>query len=207
MTGVRAVTGGVVLGDPLSDDLPAAAQQPWELLNDGFDHPRIELLVIGCGNVLRGDDAAGPVVVRRLWERGGLGEHVRLADGGTSGMDVAFQMRHADRVLIVDAARTGAAPGTIYRVPGIELAALPPVSGVASHDFRWDNAIAFGHWLLGPLMPTEIEVYLIEGRDFEFGEALSAPVDAAIDAVAELIELQAEALLGERHVVGEVGHA
>lgn len=165
--------------------------QPYELLDDGFEHPRVGLLVIGCGNVLRGDDAAGPVVVRRLWQRGGLGDHVRLADGGTSGMDVAFQMRHADRVLIVDAARTGAVPGTIYRVPGAELASLPPVSGMASHDFRWDNAIAFGHWLLGPLMPEGIEVYLIEGESFEFGESLSPVVDAAIDTVADLIEAEA----------------
>lgn len=161
--------------------------QPYELLDDGFDHPRVGLLVIGCGNVLRGDDAAGPVVIRRLWARGGLGDDVRLADGGTSGMDVAFQMRHADRVLIVDAARTGAVPGSIFRVPGSELEQLPPLSGIASHDFRWDNALAFGHWLLGPLMPAEIEVYLIEGEAFEFGEALSPAVDHAIDEVADLI--------------------
>lgn len=165
--------------------------QPFELLDDGFEHPKVELLVIGCGNVLRGDDAAGPVLVRRLWERGGLGEHARLADGGTSGMDVAFQMRHAHRVLIVDAARTGVKPGTIYRIPGEELAALPPVTGIASHDFRWDNAIAFGRWLLGPLMPENIEVYLIEGERFEFGEGLTAVVDAAIDEVAELIVAEA----------------
>jgi hydrogenase maturation protease len=167
--------------------------QPYELLEDGVEHPRVGLLVIGCGNVLRGDDAAGPVVIRRLWERGGLGDTVRLADGGTSGMDVAFQMRHADRVLLIDAARTGAAPGTLFRVPGSALEQLPPVSGIASHDFRWDHAIAFGHWLLGPLMPESIEVILIEGEAFEFGESLSAAVDRAIDEVADLIVAEAGA--------------
>ncbi|MFM9196862.1 MAG: hydrogenase maturation protease, partial [Planctomycetia bacterium] len=49
-------------------------------------------LIIGCGNSLRGDDAAGPVLVRRLSARG-LPEGVRCADGGTAGMVVAFQMR------------------------------------------------------------------------------------------------------------------
>lgn len=165
----------------------STAPLPYELLDDGVEYPRVGLLVIGCGNVLRGDDAAGPVVIRRLWDRGGLPESVRLADGGTSGMDVAFQMRHADRVLLIDAARTGAAPGTLYRVPGSALAELPPLSGLASHDFRWDHAIAFGTWLLGPLMPTDIEVILIEGEAFEFGEQLSAAVDRAIDEVADLI--------------------
>ena len=61
-------------------------------------------LVIGCGNLLRGDDAAGPVLVRRLWERG-LRDGVECADGGTGGMDVAFQMRGCDHVILVDACR------------------------------------------------------------------------------------------------------
>ena len=33
-------------------------------------------------------------------------------------MDVGFQMRGAQRVVIVDASTTGAEPGTVYRVPG-----------------------------------------------------------------------------------------
>ncbi len=65
---------------------------------------RTRTLVIGCGNLLRGDDAAGPVLVRRLWERG-LRDGVECADGGTGGMDVAFQMRGCDHVILVDACR------------------------------------------------------------------------------------------------------
>ena len=41
---------------------------------------RTRTLVIGCGNLLRGDDAAGPVLVRRRWERG-LRDGVECADG------------------------------------------------------------------------------------------------------------------------------
>ncbi|MGB8853067.1 MAG: hydrogenase maturation protease [Pirellulales bacterium] len=69
-------------------------------MNDG----RTRTLIIGCGNLLRGDDAAGPVVVRRLWDRG-LRDGVECADGGTAGMDVAFQMRGCDHVVLVDACR------------------------------------------------------------------------------------------------------
>ena len=45
-----------------------------------------------------------------------------------SGMDVAFQMRGAKQVVIVDASATGAKPGTVYRVPGEELDDLPPLA-------------------------------------------------------------------------------
>ncbi|WP_264001449.1 hydrogenase maturation protease, partial [Mycolicibacterium gadium] len=52
--------------------------------------------MVGCGNLLRGDDGVGPVLVRHLWERG-VPAGARLVDGGTAGMDVAFQMRGAER--------------------------------------------------------------------------------------------------------------
>lgn len=160
---------------------------PIDILDDGLEYPRIRVLVIGCGNILRGDDAAGPVLIRRLWERGGIPDDVRLADGGTSGMDVAFQMRHADRVIIVDAASTDAAPGTVYRVPGEVVAELPAAGALGSHDFRWDHAIALGRWLLGNAMPTDVQVYLIEGEGYGFGDPLTDQVSEAVDRVAERI--------------------
>lgn len=165
----------------VGDHASTETTQPYQLLDDGIEHPRFDLLIIGCGNILRGDDAAGPVLIRRLWEEGPLPEGVRIADGGTSGMDVAFQMRHADRVLIVDASSTGAEPGTLFAVPGDVVAELPPAGAMGSHDFRWDHAIAFGRWLLGPLMPERIDVLLIEGASYDYGAALSPVVDEAIE--------------------------
>ena len=74
-------------------------------------------MVIGCGHMLRGDDAVGPILIRHLWNDG-VPDGVTIVDGGTAGMDVAFKMRGARHVILVDAATTGAEPGTIYRVPG-----------------------------------------------------------------------------------------
>ncbi|PMP83831.1 MAG: peptidase M52, partial [Roseiflexus castenholzii] len=30
----------------------------------------MKTLIIGCGNLLRGDDGVGPILIRRLWEIG-----------------------------------------------------------------------------------------------------------------------------------------
>ncbi|MDN5856985.1 MAG: hydrogenase maturation protease [Pseudonocardia sp.] len=148
---------------------------------------KCEVLVVGCGNLLRGDDGLGPVLVRHLWERG-VPAGARLVDGGTAGMDVAFQMRGAGRVVIVDAAATGAAAGTVFRVPGAELAELPPLEGLHSHAFRWDHAIAFARWALGDACPTDITVFLVEVAGVEFGADLSEPVTAAMEQVIEIVE-------------------
>jgi hydrogenase maturation protease len=141
-------------------------------------------LIIGCGNLLRGDDAVGPVLVRRLLDRG-LPDGVEVADGGTSGMDVAFRMRNAGRVVLVDACTTGGIPGTLYRLAGTDVETLPPLEGINLHAFRWDHALAFGRWLLKDEYPTDIAVYLIEASGFEFGAALTPAVEAAMDELVE----------------------
>ncbi|HNP72030.1 MAG TPA: hydrogenase maturation protease [Kouleothrix sp.] len=154
----------------------------------------MDTLVIGCGNLLRGDDGVGPILIRRMWEIG-LPAGVRVADGGTAGMDVAFKMRGADRVIIVDAAWTGAAPGTLFQVPGEELENLPPL-GANLHAFRWDHALAFGRWLLKDEYPHDITVYLIEGECFEHGAPLSTAVAATMESLAQQLASGAALALG-----------
>ncbi|MCW1957623.1 MAG: hydrogenase maturation protease [Mycobacterium sp.] len=152
-----------------------------------LEPPGCAVLVIGCGNLLRGDDGVGPVLIRHLWDRG-VPDGAKLVDGGTAGMDVGFQMRGAGRVVIVDASSTGVAAGTVYRVPGEELTELPPLQGLHTHSFRWDHAIPFARWALGDACPTDITVFLIEAADMQMGADLSAPVSAAMEQVIELIE-------------------
>lgn len=159
-----------------------------------LEPPGCAVLVVGCGNLLRGDDGVGPVLIRHLWDRG-VPDGARLVDGGTAGMDVGFQMRGAQRVVIVDACVArgsdgddGAAPGTVYRLPGEELTDLPPLQGLHTHSFRWDHAIPFARWALGDACPTDITVFLIEVAAMEMGAELSDPVAAAMEQVIALIE-------------------
>jgi hydrogenase maturation protease len=152
-----------------------------------LDPPGCAVLVVGCGNLLRGDDGVGPILVRHLWERG-MPEGLRLVDGGTAGMDVAFQMRGAERVVIIEASATGATPGTVYRVPGAELAELPPLQGLHTHSFRWDHAIAFARWALADACPSDITVFLIEAANVAMGADLSPEVTAAMETVIDIVE-------------------
>ncbi|MCP9270936.1 hydrogenase maturation protease [Mycolicibacterium sp. CAU 1645] len=152
-----------------------------------IEPPGCEVLVVGCGNLLRGDDGVGPVLIRHLWELG-VPDGAQMVDGGTAGMDTAFRMRGAKRVVIVDAAATGAAPGTVYRVPGEEFEELPPLQGLHTHSFRWDHAIAFARWALGDACPTDITVFLIEVAGVDYGAELSEPVLAGMQTVIDVVE-------------------
>jgi hydrogenase maturation protease len=157
----------------------------------------VHTLIIGCGNLLRGDDAVGPILIRRIWEKG-LPDHVRCADGGTGGMDVAFQMRGVEHVILVDACRSESPPGAIFEVPGTEVEKLPPLDGINLHAFRWDHAIAFGRWLLKEEYPEKVTVYLVEGAEFEIGQPLSASVDAAVDRLVTRILDRVQSTPGDR---------
>ncbi len=148
--------------------------------------PVAPVLLIGCGNLLRGDDAVGPMLIRELWQTWGerLPEGVELCDGGTAGMDVAFKMRGRRQVVLFDASRTESEPGTLFCVPGSEIENLPDLKGMHSHSFRWDHALAFARWLLKGDYPTEIRVYLIEVAQVEFGAPLTKAVESAMHLLA-----------------------
>ena len=149
----------------------------------------VHALVIGCGNLLCGDDAAGPLVVRRMAARG-LPDGVECLDAGTVGIDVASRMRGVGVVVVVDACRSGASPGTIHSLPGEDLATPAPPSRLDLHRFRWDHALAVGRWLLGADYPSRVAVWLVEGACFDPGAPLSPPVEAAVDRLAERLCLE-----------------
>lgn len=147
---------------------------------------REDILIIGCGNLLRSDDGVGPVLIRALLDRG-LPEGVGVADAGTSGMDVAFRMRGVPHIIFVDACTSGAEPGAIFELPGDEAASAPLEAAGNLHSFRWDHAIPFAKWLLKEDYPTDIRVFLIEAENTAPGMELSATVRSAMNEVVELL--------------------
>jgi hydrogenase maturation protease len=108
---------------------------------------------------------------------------VRLVDGGTAGMDVAFQMEGAREVVIVDACVSGSAPGEVFEIPGEDVE-TPPLAGMNLHAFRWDNAIAFARWLLKDRYPNKVSVILIEAKSTEPGQGLCEEVGLSVKRVA-----------------------
>jgi hydrogenase maturation protease len=143
-------------------------------------------VIVGCGNPVRGDDGVGPRLIRYLWERG-LPPHVKLVDGGTSGIDVIFHMESADEVVIIDACYTGEKPGTVFRVPAEDVEELPSREEANLHSIKWYHAIALAKHLLNGKYPKSISVYLIEGKNFGIGETLSEEVENAMKELAEYI--------------------
>lgn len=74
------------------------------------------ILILGIGNLVQSDDGFGVHVIRELLkEKGALPENVNLLDGGTSIVDQLGDISEAERLICIDVADGGKAPGTIYR--------------------------------------------------------------------------------------------
>ncbi|WGT67570.1 hydrogenase maturation protease [cyanobacterium endosymbiont of Epithemia clementina EcSB] len=149
------------------------------------------LTIIGCGNLNRSDDAVGVVISQKLQRF--LVEHhvsnVRVYDCGTAGIEVMFQARGSEKLIIIDACSTNSSPGTIFEVPGEELENLPTPS-YNLHDFRWDHALAAGRKIFKKNFPQEVIVYLIEAKNLELGLELTPPIQKAAVVVLEKLKKQ-----------------
>jgi len=139
----------------------------------------VRVLVIGCGNRDRGDDAAGILVVRRLREKG-----VDAREHSSDGLALIDAWSTAEYVILIDTVITGAPPGTISGAMGADAAVLRSAT-TSSHSFDVGSAIELARAL--DRMPGSLKIYGIEGRAFEPGTEPQPVVLAAAEKVAELV--------------------
>lgn len=160
------------------------------------DDARPAVLVAGVGNALRRDDGAGLVVARRLRAMSPpAGVDVREVEGEPIGLVELWSGRPA--VVLVDAMRSGAEPGTVRRV---DASAEPLPAWLRGSTST--HAVALAETLelaraLGRL-PPRVVVYAVEGARFDAGAGLTAAVEAAVErlgdaALAEALALAAAA--------------
>jgi hydrogenase maturation protease len=141
------------------------------------------MLIVGIGNPDRGDDAAGRAAAAGLKARGPKDLRVIESDGEATALLAWFS--EADEVILIDAALSGATPGTVGRFD-VNEAALPTGRfGISTHGFGLAEAIELARTL--GCLPRRCVVYVIEGRSFALGERLSPEVEAAVEAVIATI--------------------
>ena len=140
-------------------------------------------LIIGIGNPDRGDDAVGRAVAARLRTR--IPGNVRVVESDGEATNLLAWFSESDEVILIDAAMSGGAPGTIERLDAHDPRLRAARAGMSSHGFGLAEAIELAR-TLGQL-PRGCVVFAIEGRSFALGDRLSPDVEAAIEVVAALI--------------------
>lgn len=152
----------IVLGDALSGDT----------------------LVIGLGNPLRGDDGVGMRIADLLTRRA-LPDGVEVAHGGTGGLELVNLMEGWPRVIVVDAAEVGQAPGGFVRFALDEAHLVGGDQHLSIHAAGLRDAVLLAE-VLG-VLPDEVIIYGIQPAALEWNESLSPQVEAAIPAILSSI--------------------
>jgi hydrogenase maturation protease len=132
-------------------------------------------LIIGIGNRYRGDDAAGIIVARHMKEQ--TPDSVSVIEEGDGGVALMESWKDFDTVILIDAIRSGAKPGTIHRFDATAHPLPSKHFRSSTHIFGVAETIELARTL--NLLPPHLIVYGIEGKSFGAGIGLSSEVETA----------------------------
>ena len=166
--------------------------------------PRIEVLVLGIGNVLWADEGFGVRAVEALHAAFEFPAGVELVDGGTLGLNLYEPVTTASRVLVLDAIDFALVPGTLRVLRGPEV----PTWGrtkLSPHQTGLNDVLALAE-LNGCAPPTIAAIGVQPVELSDFGGSLTDPVRARIPEAVALAEreLAAWGFPGRPRAAGEV---
>ncbi|HET9552358.1 MAG TPA: hydrogenase maturation protease [Anaeromyxobacteraceae bacterium] len=134
------------------------------------------VLVLCLGNALRRDDAVALHVAAAL--RADPPEGAEVATSARAGLYLLDDMEGFDRVVVVDAVRTGShSPGEVH---ALDLEALHAPAGPSPHAVGLPSALALAR-ASGAPVPSRVALVLVEVAEMEtIGEGLTPAVAAAV---------------------------
>ena len=147
------------------------------------------VVVYGCGNILKGDDGAGPMIVKMLDEAGDMPDDVGLLDVGTSIKQVLFDMVVMDpkpeRIVVVDATtKDDRKPGEFWEVDVDEI--IPKkVKDYSFHLFPSVNLLKE----IRDETSVDVKIVVVQTKYIpdELDETISEEVQAALPGICDTV--------------------
>jgi hydrogenase maturation protease len=146
------------------------------------------LKVIGLGNILRGDDGIGPVVIEEL-KKSKLPSPLQLLDAGSDAFTVLDHFLGSDPILLIDCARMGKDPGTVQKIRTEDIECIPTDVGMSLHGYSlaevWQIARSMGS-------KKELAIIGVEPEKVQFNSGLSEVVKKSIPIIIKMIVEEAK---------------
>jgi hydrogenase maturation protease len=143
-----------------------------------------DTLVLGLGNPLRGDDGIGSRVVQSLAGQA-LPDGVEVVDGGTPGLGLVSLMEGRRRVIVIDAANVGRAPGEFVCFTPAEARLLGEDPHLSIHDAGLRDALLLAEAL--QVLPDEVLVVGVQPARLDWDDDLSPEVEATVPRIVGCI--------------------
>lgn len=147
------------------------------------------IVVLGLGNILCGDDGFGPLVIERLKKRRNFPDNAQIMDGGVQGPALYWLVEEADRLLVVDAVDFGLAPGKFVQKAGAEIPIWLGARKMSAHQHGFSEVLGLAS--LKNVLPKEIRLLGMQPGNTEFGskpgQAVLENLDAAVSKCLEVL--------------------
>lgn len=147
-----------------------------------------EILIIGCGNLLVGDDGFGPAVIKIL-SGSKLPENAAIIDAGTAIRTILFNIVLAEKkpkkIIIIDAVdKPGHKAGEVFEI-SVDNIPSNKAEDFAVHHLPTTNMLAD----INKLPDTQVRVIAaqIENIPSEMKAGLSKPLIAAVQKAADMV--------------------
>jgi hydrogenase maturation protease len=151
------------------------------------------ITVIGIGNVLEGDDALGPSVVRLFEAAYLVPEDVAVVDGGTPGLDLTAYMAEQEALIVVDAMKLqGGAAGELKVLDKPGILNRGPIIAMSPHEPGLRESIM--HADFQGVAPKVVKLIGVVAGSIDFGCRLTPEVRAALPAAVAQVKAELEAL-------------
>lgn len=137
------------------------------------------VLILGIGNTLLTDEGIGVFLVEEMRRRVGDLEGVEYLDGGTLSFTLAEPIARADGLIVVDAARMGAAPGTLKVFHEEEMDRYLTGNRESVHEVSLTDLMDIAR--LSESLPRRRCLVGIQPDSLDWGEQPSATVQPAIE--------------------------
>jgi hydrogenase maturation protease len=148
------------------------------------DHHPGEVLILGVGNPLCGDDGAGPRIVEMLRERA-LPANVQVQEAGLPGWGLPSWLEGWSSVFLVDALDIGQLPGAWCCIRLDEVRLWMQEKSMSLHQPDLANGLVLAQAL--NLLPEDLYLYGVQPADVTPGNALSPEVSACLPGLVEQI--------------------
>jgi hydrogenase maturation protease len=142
------------------------------------------VLILGIGNPLMGDDGAGIRVVEML-ARKELPPRVKVEEAGLPGWGLPSWFEGQSKVILVDAVQMGEEPGQWKRLRSEEIHVVMEDGSLSLHQPDLACGLALSQAL--DLLPQDLTLYGIQPAQVSAGAALSPEVHASLPDIVENI--------------------
>ena len=146
----------------------------------------MRIAVLGLGNVLMGDDAAGPWAVAMLDAEYEMPDGVEVLDLGTPGLDLLpYLSGGVDAVVLVDTVKASAPPGTLRTYRREAILKVPPQPRLSPHEPGLKEALLSAE--LAGEAPRELLLVGIVPGSVAMGVGLTDVVRASLPAAVQAV--------------------